>query len=257
MKVDLNCDLGESFGAYHLGNDEEILQFVTSANIACGFHAGDPKTMKKTVELALQKEVAIGAHPGLPDLLGFGRRNMNITPQEAYEMVIYQIGALYGFVKAAGGRMQHVKPHGALYNMAAVNPELSKAIAEAIYDLDPEIILFGLSGSELIKQGEAIGIRTANEVFADRTYQENGTLTARSKKGALITEDEKAIEQAVRMITEKKVHTLQENEISIKADTICIHGDGSHALSFAKSIQEALKKADITIKAFTEKGGCL
>lgn len=255
MKVDLNCDLGESFGAYHLGNDEEILQFVTSANIACGFHAGDPKTMKKTVKLALQNEVAIGAHPGLPDLLGFGRRNMNITPQEAYEMVMYQIGALYGFVKAEGGKMQHVKPHGALYNMAAVNPELSKAIAEAIYDLNPELILFGLSGSELIKQAAAIGLRTANEVFADRTYQEDGTLTPRSSKGALIIEDEKAIAQAVRMVTEKKVHTLQEKEIIIKADTICIHGDGSNALSFAESIHKALQKAEITIKAFIEEGG--
>ena len=170
-KVDLNCDLGESFGAYRIGNDEAILEHVTSVNVACGFHAGDPSVMRKTVKLAAEKKVQIGAHPGLQDLIGFGRRNINISPQEAYDIVVYQIGALNGFLQAEGLSMQHVKPHGALYNMAAKNKALSEAIAKAVYNVNPELILFGLSGSELIQAGNRIGLKTANEVFADRTYQ--------------------------------------------------------------------------------------
>ena len=169
--VDLNCDLGERFGPYKIGNDAEILNFISSVNIACGFHAGDPATMRQTVKLALEKGVAIGAHPGLPDLTGFGRRNMDISPQDAYDMVVYQIGALYGFLRAHGAEMQHVKPHGALYNMAAKSKVLADSIAEAVYHVDPQLILFGLAGSELVKAGERIGLRTAHEVFADRTYQ--------------------------------------------------------------------------------------
>ncbi|MCD7032768.1 LamB/YcsF family protein [Metabacillus sp. GX 13764] len=254
MRADLNCDLGESYGAYKIGNDEEILRYVTSANIACGFHAGDPGTMRKTVSMALANATAIGAHPGLPDLPGFGRRNMNITPAEAYEMTVYQIGALAGFVKAAGGRLQHVKPHGALYNMAAKDAGLAKGIAEAVYDVDAELVLFGLSGSELIKQGEKTGLRTASEVFADRTYQDDGSLTPRSSANALITNDEDALQQAVRMVTEKTVKTVSGQEIPLQADTICIHGDGPHALSFAKSIQNALQEASVTIQPFSAGG---
>ncbi|MFC7440480.1 5-oxoprolinase subunit PxpA [Laceyella putida] len=249
FRVDLNCDMGESFGAYKMGADEEILRFVTSANIACGFHAGDPNTMRKTVQLALEKGVGIGAHPGLPDLVGFGRRNMDISPQEAYDMVVYQIGALYGFVKAEGGTMQHVKPHGALYNMAAKSPELSKAIAAAVYKVDPELILFGLSGSELVKAGESIGLRTANEVFADRTYQQDGFLTSRRQPDALITDCEKAVQQVVRMVKEGKVLSQQKTEVAIKADTVCIHGDGPHALVFVRQIRELLTASGVNVQA--------
>lgn len=247
FKVDLNCDMGESFGVYRLGNDEAILDFITSANIACGFHAGDPATMRKTVQLALEKNVGIGAHPGLQDLVGFGRRNLSLSPQEAYELVVYQIGALSGFVQAEGGRMQHVKAHGALYNMAAQNAGLSEAIAEAVYNIDPELILFGLSGSELVKAGEKIGLRTANEVFSDRTYQRDGSLTPRSQPNALITDTNTALEQVIRMVKEQKVMSVQQQEIQIKADTICIHGDGTTALDFAAAISGSLAAAGIDI----------
>lgn len=250
-RVDLNCDLGESYGSYKIGIDEEILKFVTSANIACGFHAGDPTVMSKTVRLALKNGVSIGAHPGLPDLVGFGRRNMDISPEDAYDMVVYQIGALNAFVKAEGGKMQHVKPHGALYNMAAKDVLLAEAIAKAVHAVDSELILFGLSGSELIKAGEKAGLRTASEVFADRTYQQDGSLTPRSNKDAIITNSENAIKQVIKMVTEKKVLCQQGFYIPIKADTICIHGDGSHALVFAEEINKQLKECKISIKSFT------
>ncbi|KZE64133.1 lactam utilization protein LamB [Fictibacillus phosphorivorans] len=250
--IDINCDMGESFGAYRLGTDEEILKYVTSANIACGFHAGDPATMRKTVKMALQHEVGIGVHPGLPDLAGFGRRNIDISPQEAYEMVVYQIGSLWGFVKAEGGAIQHVKPHGALYNMAAVNQELSEAIAEAVYKVNPELILFGLAGSELVKAGERAGLRTASEVFADRTYQENRTLTSRKLPNAVITDDDAAVAQVIRMAKEGKVMTQQEVDVEIKADTVCIHGDGAHALSFAEKIRKTLEESGISVRKIGE-----
>ncbi len=247
--VDINCDLGESFGTYEKGRDEEILNYVTSANIACGFHAGDPSVMRKTVQMALEKKVGIGAHPGLPDLVGFGRRPMQITPDEAYDMVVYQVGALYGFVKAEGGIMQHVKPHGALYNMAAKDDKLADAIAEAVYRVEPELILFGLSGSELVKAGDRAGLKTANEVFSDRTYQEDGSLTSRKLPNALIEKEEDSVRQVVRMVKEGKVHSLQDVDIPIEADTICIHGDGIHALEFAQTITKGLTSADITIES--------
>jgi 5-oxoprolinase (ATP-hydrolysing) subunit A len=250
-KVDLNCDLGESFGAYRMGNDQEILDYVTSVNVACGFHAGDPTVMRKTVQLALGKDVKIGAHPGLQDLIGFGRRNMNISPQEAYDIVVYQIGALNGFLQSEGGSMQHVKPHGALYNMAAKNKELSMAIAEAVYKVNPELILFGLSGSELIRAGQAIGLQTGSEVFADRTYQHDGSLTSRLEKDALIENDDVAVAQVIRMVKEGKVLSQQGSDVALKADTICIHGDGAHALSFAQHVRESLKLSEITVKSFS------
>ncbi|KAA0957416.1 LamB/YcsF family protein [Planococcus sp. ANT_H30] len=247
FKVDLNCDMGESFGAYQMGNDEEILDYVTSANIACGFHAGDPSIMRKTVKLALEKNVGMGAHPGLQDLVGFGRRNMALSPQEAYDLVVYQIGALSGFVKAEGGQLQHVKAHGALYNMAVKNASLSEAIAEAVYKIDPELILFGLSGSEIIKAGEKIGLRTANEVFSDRTYQIDGSLTPRTESHALITDPQIAINQVVRMVKENKVATVEQTDVALEAETICIHGDGINALAFALQISKSLKESDIHI----------
>lgn len=251
-QIDLNCDLGESFGAYKIGLDEEILHFVTSANIACGFHAGDPSVMRKTVGLALQKGVKIGAHPGLPDLAGFGRRNMALSPQEAYDIVIYQIGALYGFVKAEGAKMQHVKPHGALYNMAAKSKELSEAIAKAIYMVDPQLILFGLAGSELVRAGEKIGLQTAHEVFSDRTYQQDGSLTPRNQPDALIHDDDQAVSQVIRMVREGKILSQQGTDVAVKADTVCIHGDGAKALVFARQIRESLEAADIAVKAISE-----
>lgn len=250
-RIDLNSDLGESFGAYRIGFDEEILKCITSANIACGFHAGDPNIMHKTVKLALSNNVAIGAHPGMQDLIGFGRRNMKISPEEAYNMVVYQIGALYGFIKSEGGKMQHVKPHGALYNMAAKNSELARAIAEAIYKVDPELILFGLAGSQLIIQGEKIGIKTASEVFVDRTYQIDGSLTPRSHDDAMVTDTDKAVIRVERMIKEGVVMCQQGEDIKIKADTICVHGDGEQALDFTRKIRKYLQKSGIVASNFS------
>ena len=247
--VDLNCDMGESFGPYTMGRDAEILDFVSSANIACGFHAGDPSTMRQTVKLALEKNVGIGVHPGVQDLVGFGRREIQLSPQEAYDLVIYQIGALNAFVTAEGGTLQHVKPHGALYNMAAKTAALSEAIAEAVYKVDSELILFGLAGGELVKAGEKIGLRTASEVFSDRTYQNDGTLTSRREAGALITDPKTAADHVIRMVKEGKVRSVQGEDVPIKAHTICIHGDGTTALEFARHIPEALANAGIDVKA--------
>ncbi|MCM3274107.1 LamB/YcsF family protein [Paenibacillus elgii] len=245
--VDLNCDLGESFGAYKQGNDEEMLRLVTSVNIACGFHAGDPGTMRQTVKSALDNKVAIGAHPGLPDLIGFGRRNMEISPQEAFDMVVYQIGALNGFVQAEGGVMRHVKPHGALYNMAARSAKLAEAIAEAVYKVNPKLILYGLSGSELIRAGAKLGLLTASEVFADRTYQSDGSLTPRSQPDAMINDPSAAVKQIMNMVKEGTVRSQQETDVPILAETICIHGDGKHAVEFARGIRDMLQDEGITL----------
>lgn len=250
FKVDLNCDLGESFGTYRLGEQEEILKYVTSANVACGFHAGDPTVMRETVELAIANGVQIGAHPGLPDLNGFGRREMNITPQEAYDMVVYQIGALQGFLTTKGVTMQHVKPHGALYNMASVNRPLADAIAKAVYDVSPQLILFGLASSELTAAGEAIGLQTVHEVFADRTYQADGTLTSRKQDNALITDEAVAIAQVVKMVKDGSVTSVQGTEVALKAESICIHGDGAHAVEFAKRARTELEAEQIQVTAF-------
>src|SRR5437773_29287 len=189
-RIDLNCDMGESFGAYTMGNDIAILDFVNSANIACGFHAGDPPTIHKTVEAALRKGVAVGAHPGFPDLQGFGRRTMAVSASEAYDMVIYQIGAVAAFAQALGGRLTHVKAHGALYNTAAKDQRLANAIAKAVHDFDPRLIMYGLAGSAMIEAAEDVGLRAANEVFADRTYQDDGSLTPRSQSNAMIEDEE-------------------------------------------------------------------
>lgn len=249
FKVDLNCDMGESFGAYRMGNDAEILEFVSSANIACGFHAGDPSTMRKTVRMALEKGVGIGAHPGTPDLVGFGRRAMALSADEAYDLVVYQIGALDAFVRAEGGEMQHVKPHGALYNMAAKDSALAEAIAEAVYKVNPELVMFGLSGSELVRAGEKTGLRTASEVFSDRTYQPDGSLTDRRQSNALITDPGEAIAQVVRMVKEGKVRAADGTDVDLQPDTICIHGDGVTALDFARRISEELPAEGIEVKA--------
>jgi UPF0271 protein len=206
--------------------------------------------MEKTVGLALKNNTAIGAHPGLPDLAGFGRRNMAVTPEEVYAMMVYQIGALAAFVRAQGGRMQHVKPHGALYNMAAVDEKLAEAAAEAVYKVDPELIFFGLAGSWMIKKAERIGLKTAQEVFADRTYQKDGTLTPRRQPGAMITGEDAALAQVLGMVRDGTVKTLEGDIVSIKADTICVHGDGEKALLFTRRIKEQLTAEGVTISAF-------
>lgn len=247
--VDLNCDMGESYGTYQIGNDEAIFPFITSANIACGFHAGDPGVMKRTIRLALKYNVAIGAHPGLPDLQGFGRREMAISADEAYDMVVYQIGALNGFVQSEGGVLHHVKPHGALYNMAATRKALAEAIATAVYKVNPKLVLYGLSGSELILAGRKLGLKVVNEVFADRTYQDNGTLTPRGADNALIVDEDMAVAQALRMVKEGMVSAVSGTDIAIEANTICLHGDGVQAAAFAAKIHELFKEENINLQA--------
>ncbi|MBP5295279.1 MAG: LamB/YcsF family protein, partial [Lachnospiraceae bacterium] len=239
-KVDLNADLGESFGAYTIGMDKEVLQFITSANVACGFHAADPVVMEKTVKLAVQAGTRIGAHPGFPDLMGFGRRNMNITPEEAKAYIKYQVGALMAFTKAAGVKLQHVKPHGAFYNMSAVDEKLATAICEGIYEVDPELILLGLAGSKHISAAEKVGLRTDSEVFADRGYMNDGTLVPRKMPGAMIHDRETAIERTVRMVKEGCVQSIQGEIIPIKADSICVHGDNPDAIGFVSEIRARL-----------------
>jgi UPF0271 protein len=247
IKVDLNSDLGESFGNYKIGNDQEVLRYVTSANIACGFHAGDPVIMEKTVIKALENKVAIGAHPGFPDIMGFGRRNMYISPEEAKAYIIYQVSALNGFVKAHGGKMQHVKPHGALYNMAAKDYKLARAIAEGVYEVDNELILMGLSGNELVKAGNDVGLRTACEVFADRAYTSEGELVSRSKKGAVIHEKEIAVSRVLDMVLKGTITSIDGKKVNLKADSICVHGDNQEAVELVKNIKKSLKEADVEI----------
>lgn len=251
-KIDLNCDLGESFGNYKIGLDEEVIRHISSANVACGFHASDPLVMQKTVALAKENGVCIGAHPGFPDLVGFGRRNMSVSPSEAKALVQYQIGALDAFCKAAGVKLCHVKPHGALYNMAGKDDILAQAVCEGIFEYDSNLILLGLSGSKMIEAGKKIGLRTANEVFADRAYEDDGSLVARSKPGALITDENLAVSRVVEMVKNGRVTSITGNEIEIKADSICLHGDGVKAVEFAKRIKEELLKNDVEIAPLRE-----
>jgi len=247
--IDLNCDMGEAFGNYGMPNDEKLMDYISSANIACGFHAGDPAVMQQTVVLAVKKGVAIGAHPGLADLQGFGRREINITASEAYQLTIYQIGALSGFVKAAGGKLHHVKAHGALYNMAAKDVNLAKAVVQAVYDFDPGLILYALAGSKMISEAADKGIVTASEVFADRTYQDDGTLTPRSVANAIIKSEDEAIKQVFDFALKQEVNSINGNRISVNAETLCLHGDGEHAVAFARLISELLTKEGVSIKA--------
>lgn len=249
VAIDLNCDLGESFGTYKLGKDEELIRFVSSVNIACGFHAGDYNVMNETVQLAQENQVSIGAHPGFYDVLGFGRRKIEIHPKEVYNLVLYQIGALYSFCRSHHASLTHVKPHGALYNMAAKDESLAYAIAKAIYDFDPKLLLYGLSGSELIRQGQKVGLRTISEVFADRTYQKDGSLTPRSKENALLHSFDQVKEQMLSIVFHQKVKTIEGVWIPIEADSICIHGDGEHAISFARNLNQLLVNEGVQIKS--------
>lgn len=251
-KVDLNCDLGESFGNYKLGLDELIIPLISSANIACGFHAGDPLIMEKTVSMALSAGVGIGAHPGLPDLVGFGRRNMAVSPAEAKAMVQYQAGALNAFCVSMGTRLSHVKPHGALYNMAGKDRALARAVCEGIAQMDSSLILLALSGSEMVEAAKETGLRVAKEVFADRAYEEDGSLVARNKAGAMIEDEETAIARVVRMVTEGKVESITGKDIAIEADSICVHGDSEKALEFVKKIREALTENGVQIVKHSE-----
>ncbi|WP_267226085.1 LamB/YcsF family protein [Dyella silvae] len=247
--IDINSDLGESFGAWRMGNDDALLAVVSSANIACGFHAGDPDIMRHTVALAVQHGVAIGAHVSLPDLQGFGRRELAVTPNEAYAMTLYQIGALHGFAQAAGTLLRHVKPHGALYNMAARDIRLAEAIASATRDFDPNLRLFGLAGSALVDAGLAAGLPVAAEAFADRRYRDDGSLQPRREPDAVITEGDEAIAQAMAMVREGQVRAVDGSIVSLQADTLCVHGDGAHAVAFARQLRAALEAADIVIAA--------
>lgn len=250
IKVDVNCDLGESFGRYQLGEQEEVLKYVTSANIACGFHAGDPTVMRKTVALAVENDVRIGAHPSFPDLIGFGRRQMQVAPHEAYDMVVYQIGALDAFLRLHNTQLQHVKPHGALYNMAAVDPSLAEAIAQAVKDVSPSLVLYGLAGSELTKAGEKLGLTVAHEVFADRTYQPDGTLTPRTEANALITDEQQSLDQIRQMVMEGSVRAVDGTNVKLQADTICVHGDSPHAVAFARRIYDDLRESGVNVQPF-------
>ena len=238
--IDLNCDMGESFGAWRMGQDAEVMPWITSANIACGFHAGDFSTMEQTVLLAKAHGVAIGAHVSLPDLQGFGRRELRVTPDEAYAMTLYQIGALVAFAKAADTRVAHVKPHGALYNMAAKDAALADAIARAVRDFDKDLILVGLAGSKLPAAGAALGLRVAHEAFADRRYEADGSLTPRREAGAVIHDLDAAVAQAVQIATKGEVETRDGKIIDVRADTICVHGDRNDAAMFARRLREAL-----------------
>ncbi|HDR7793958.1 TPA: 5-oxoprolinase subunit PxpA [Bacillus luti] len=248
--IDLNCDLGESFGAYKMGNDDEILPFVSSINVACGFHAGDPTVMRQTVEKAIKHNVAIGAHPGFPDLIGFGRRNMNVSASEVYDYVLYQIGALDGFVKAAGGEMHHVKPHGALYNMAATDQKIADAIVKAISHSNPGLLLYGLANSEAyIRAAEKYNVTLIQEAFADRTYKQDGTLTSRTEENALIKNEEEAINQVLQMVKEGHVNAVNGEKVVVQAQTICLHGDGEKAVQFAERIYRTFELNGISICA--------
>ncbi|AKS69072.1 LamB/YcsF family protein [Staphylococcus schleiferi] len=247
MKIDLNCDLGESFGNYKIGNDQSVIPLITSANIACGFHAGDENVMAETVKLAKQNHVGIGAHPGFPDLQGFGRRNLDMSLKEIFNIVVYQVGALKTFCDIQGVKLNHVKPHGALYQMASRNADIAKAIASAIHQIDPKLYLMGLSNSILIEEGRKQGLNVASEVFADRRYENDGQLVSRKKEGAVIEDSHEAIEQVLQMVKEGTVKTISGEIIDIKADTICVHGDGAHALDFVKQIRSHLSEENINI----------
>ncbi|HLF44914.1 MAG TPA: 5-oxoprolinase subunit PxpA [Chitinophagaceae bacterium] len=242
--IDLNCDLGEG-----CGNDSLIMPYISSASIACGYHAGDEKLMNQTVELCLKHSVAIGAHPSFPDRENFGRTDMHLTLNEIYDLITNQVRLMIKIATEAGAKVQHVKPHGALYNMAAKSIKISSVIALAIKDINEKLILFGLSGSHLINEAQKLGLKSCSEVFADRTYREDGRLTARSDPKALIADPEKAIAQVLQMINKGTVTATTGKEIPVTANTVCLHGDGEHAVELAKKIHTALKENNIAIKA--------
>jgi len=244
--VDLNCDMGEG-----CGNDSELLDYVTSANIACGFHAGDEETMRRTAEAALAKGVAIGAHPSFPDRENFGRTKMHLSTQEVFDIVTEQVNAMRGICQGLETILNHVKPHGALYNMAADDAKLARAIADAVKSIDPELVMYGLSGSYLISEAQKLGLKTSSEVFADRTYTADGKLTPRSQPNALIAGTGDAINQVLQMVNGGTVTATTGATVPIVAETVCIHGDGPHAVEFAKAIRTQLDREGIEVRSFT------
>lgn len=248
MFIDLNCDLGESYGLFRVGSDAEILQLISSANIACGLHAGDFSVMAHTVDLALARNVAIGAHPGLPDLQGFGRRWIPYTAQEIHDLVLYQIGALSAFVTARDARLSHVKPHGALYNKAAIDREVAKAVVRAVQDFSPELKLFGLSGSVLLEEAQEAGLQTVSEVFADRQYQADGTLVPRTHPQAMLHSSAEIATRLERMLRKGSVLSLDGHEVPLKAETVCLHGDNPAAVAHAQELRKTLQERGILIR---------
>jgi UPF0271 protein len=248
-KIDINCDMGESYGAWKMGADAEVMPFISSANVACGFHGGDPATIRQTVKLAVDHGVAIGAHPSLPDLQGFGRRVMKISPQDMYDLVVYQAGAVEAFARAAGARLHHVKCHGALYNMAAIDEGLAEAMARAVKDLGGAVILYALSNSVMMTVGKKQGLHVAGEVFADRGYSDDGTLAPRGKPGAMIEDANVAAERALAMIEKGYVTSLSGKPVPVSPDTLCLHGDQPGAVSFAKAIRKAFSEHGISVAA--------
>lgn len=248
--IDLNCDMGESFGTYVLGYDEQAMPFVTSINVACGFHASDPDNMAKTVILAKKNGVAVGAHPGFPDLVGFGRRSMAMTPEEVKNAVMYQIGALDAFCRASGLKMQHVKAHGALYNMAEKDLSFGLAIAEAIQAVNPELYMLCLANSQMVVAAQQKRLPYVAEAFADRAYTEEGTLVSRKIDGSVIHDVDKVVSRVVRMVKDGSVISLSGKEVPIEAQTICVHGDTPGAVEMVKALRLALEKENIGLKAF-------
>jgi len=247
--IDLNCDMGESYGAWKMGADAEVMPFITSANIACGFHAGDPATIRNTVRLAVDRGVAVGAHPSLPDLMGFGRRVMRISPQDLYDLVVYQAGAVEAFTRAAGAKLYHVKCHGALYNMAVDDEALSDAMVRAVKDLGSGVMLYALSRSKSFQLGKKAGIPVAGEVFADRGYSDDGTLAPRDRPGGMIEEPMAAVKQALAMIEEGYVTSLSGKRVAVSADTLCLHGDQPGAVSFAQALRKVFSERGINVAA--------
>jgi UPF0271 protein len=242
-RIDFNCDMGESFGAYTLGQDDRIIESITSANIACGFHAGDPGWMRRTVALAEQHGVGVGAHPGFPDLRGFGRRNLAASPNDVRDDLVYQIGALTAFTRDK--RLQHVKPHGALYNMAVENDALASAICQAVVEVDPRMILVVLAGSRWVALAERMGLRAAREVFADRAFNADGTLVPRSKPGSVLHDLNEVVDRSLRLVTEGKVTTITGEVIELQADTICLHGDTPGSVHLAAALKAAFERAGV------------
>jgi UPF0271 protein len=245
-KIDLNCDMGESYGAWKMGDDAAIMPLITSANIACGFHGGDPATIRRTVRLAVDNGVAIGAHPSLPDIQGFGRRVMKISPQDMYDLVVYQAGAVEAFARAAGAKLHHVKCHGALYNMAATDEGLSEAMAKAAKDLGG-VMLYVLSNSKNYEKAKSLGVPVAAEVFADRGYSDDGTLAPRDKPGGMIEDAKKSVEQALGMIEGGFVTSLSGKRVPVAADTLCLHGDQPGAVLFAKELRKKFAERGIQL----------
>jgi len=248
-KIDINCDLGESYGEFKIGNDEKIMPHITSANIACGFHAGDPTTIARTIDIAKKHGVAVGAHPGYPDIMGFGRREMQLTSEEAKNYTLYQVSALRGFAKVASLSLQHVKPHGALYNMAVKDEELSKAIVEAIKTLDTGLIVFAPPNSTLSEVAAKNGLRVAHEFFADRAYNPNGSLVSRKQSNAIIQDPKKVVERVVKAVEDGTVVATNGEVLDVgKVHTICVHGDTPTALELAETIKKRLVRAGIEVK---------